>query len=176
VEPPQFDLKNIAPRIIPAPNAWLMADMLGDVIRRGTGVRALVLGRRDIGGKTGTTNLGQDTPDTWFNGFNRSVVASVWVGFDDLSPMGEGEEGSRTAVPIWVYYMREALRGTPDVARPRPDGLMDLRIVPRTGLLALDGDATAITETFIAEHLPTQATSIEGPQSSTGATSNESLF
>ncbi len=172
-EPPQFDLKNIAPRVIPAANAWLMDDMLADVIRRGTGVRALALGRRDLSGKTGTTNEGRDT---WFNGFNRSIVASVWVGFDDLSPMGEGEEGSRTAVPIWVYYMREALRGTADVPRPRPAGLLDLRIVPRTGLLALEGDGTAITETFMADHLPAQATSIDTPQNTTGATSNESLF
>jgi len=175
-EPPQFDVKNIAPRVITAANAWLMDDMLADVIRRGTGVRAQVLGRHDISGKTGTTNLGRDTPDTWFNGFNRSVVASVWVGFDDLSPMGEGEEGSRTAVPIWVYYMREALRGTPDMPRPRPAGLLDLRIVPRTGLLAMDGDGTAIMETFLAEHLPAQSTSIDTPQNTTGATSNESLF
>jgi len=172
-EPPQFDVKAIAPRIIPAANAWLMDDMLADVIRRGTGVRALVLGRHDIGGKTGTTN---EERDTWFNGFNRSLVASVWVGFDDLSPMGEAEQGSRTAVPVWVYYMREALRGTPDVPRPRPAGLVDMRIVPRTGLLALEGDGTAITETFMAEHLPQKATSLESPQSPTGSTGNDSLF
>lgn len=173
LEPPQFDLKNIAPRIIPATNAWLMDDILGDVIRRGTGVRALVLGRHDISGKTGTTN---EERDTWFNGFNRSLVASVWVGFDDLSPMGEAEQGSRTAVPVWVYYMREALRGTPDVPRPRPAGLVDMRIVPRTGQLAVEGDAHAINEVFMDGHLPTQATTIEPPEGSTGATSNESLF
>ena len=175
-EAPQLDAKRIAPRVIEASNAWLMDDMMGEVIRRGTGVRALVLGRHDIGGKTGTTNIGRDTPDTWFNGFNRSVVASVWVGFDDSSPMGEGEEGSRTAVPIWVNYMREALRGTPDVPRLRPPGLLDMRIVPRTGLLAMDGDGSAIMETFMAEHVPAQSTTVDTPQNTSGATSNESLF
>ena len=150
-----------------------MDDILGDVIRRGTGVRALVLGRRDISGKTGTTN---EERDTWFNGFNRSLVASVWVGFDDLSPMGEAEQGSRTAVPVWVYYMREALRGTPDVPRPRPAGLVDLRISPRTGLLAAENDASAITETFLAEHLPGQSSSLDTQQGNSGPANNESLF
>lgn len=173
LEPPQFDLQNLAPRVITAANAWLMDDILGDVIRRGTGVRALVLGRRDISGKTGTTN---EERDTWFNGFNRSLVASVWVGFDDLSPMGEAEQGSRTAVPVWVYYMREALRGTPDVPRPRPAGLVDLRISPRTGLLASENDASAITETFLAEHLPGQSSSLDTPQNNSGPANNENLF
>ena len=103
-------------------------------------------------------------------------MASVWVGFDDLSPLGEAEQGSRTAVPIWVYYMREALRGTPDVPRRRAAGLVEMRIVPRTGLLALEGDRTAITETFIAEHLPALATSIDTPQNNASGTGSESLF
>jgi penicillin-binding protein 1A len=133
----------------------------------------LVLGRHDIGGKTGTTN---EERDTWFNGFNRSLAASVWVGFDDLSPMGEGEQGSRTAVPIWVYFMREALRGTPDVPRRRAAGLIDARIVPSTGLIAVENDPSAIVETFMAEHVPEQATGIELPQNSPGSRNAESIF
>ncbi|MFO0510185.1 MAG: penicillin-binding protein 1A, partial [Gammaproteobacteria bacterium] len=99
-----------APRAISAANAWLMTDMMREVITRGTGRRALALGRNDLAGKTGTTN---EARDTWFNGYNRSLVASVWVGFDQSQPLGEGEEGSRTAVPIWVDFMRGALAGTP---------------------------------------------------------------
>ncbi len=82
-----------------------------EVITRGTGRRAMALGRSDLRGKTGTTN---GSVDTWFNGFNDNLVASVWVGTDDNRPLGEGEEGARTAVPIWVDYMREALKGVPE--------------------------------------------------------------
>ncbi|MFO1400409.1 MAG: PBP1A family penicillin-binding protein [Steroidobacteraceae bacterium] len=141
----------LAPRVISAANCWLMDDMMGDVIRRGTGRRALVLGRSDLSGKTGTTN---EARDTWFNGFNQNLVASVWVGFDQERPLGEGEEGARTAVPIWVTYMREALRGVPDVPRPRPAGLVQLTISARTGLPTTAGDPEAMTETFLAAHLP----------------------
>jgi penicillin-binding protein 1A len=161
-----------APRVISAANAWIMDDMLSEVITRGTGARARVLNRRDIAGKTGTTNSERDT---WFNGFNRSLVASVWVGFDDATELGDGEQGSRTAVPIWVYFMREGLRGVPDVPRTRPAGLVSARIVPGTGLLARDDDESAIPETFIEGHLPAVSTSIEVPQGSTNA-GGDSLF
>jgi hypothetical protein len=72
--------------------------------------------------------------------------------------------------------MREALRGTPDVARPRPAGLVDARIVPRTGLLALDGDGSALVETFLVDHLPAQANAIELPHTPGSTPTNESLF
>ena len=107
---------------------------MADVIKRGTGIRAgLALHRSDISGKTGTTN---EASDTWFNGFNRNIVATVWVGFDQERPLGEGEEGSRTAVPIWVDFMREALRGQPDRRGRCPPGLVTARISPKTGALA----------------------------------------
>ena len=91
------------------------------------------LGRSDIAGKTGTTN---EAKDTWFNGFTPNLVATVWVGFDQERPLGEGEEGARTAVPIWIHFMREALRGVPDVRRPMPAGLVTLRVSSQTGALA----------------------------------------
>ena len=110
--PPLLPADRIAPRVISPQNCWLMDDMMADVIKRGTGIRAgNALERNDIAGKTGTTNQARDT---WFNGFTRNIVASVWVGYDDERPLGEGEEGSRTAVPIWIAFMREALRGQPD--------------------------------------------------------------
>ncbi|NBX41318.1 MAG: peptidase, partial [Gammaproteobacteria bacterium] len=143
--------ERIAPRVISAANAWLMTDMMREVITRGTGRRALALGRGDLAGKTGTTN---EARDTWFNGFNSDLVASVWVGFDQSRPLGEGEEGSRTAVPIWVSFMREALRTVPERTRPMPPGLVQARISPTTGELAGVDDAGAIFETFLEGHLP----------------------
>lgn len=141
-----------APRAISAANAWLMTDMMREVITRGTGRRALALGRNDLAGKTGTTN---EARDTWFNGFNRSLVASVWVGFDQSQPLGEGEEGSRTAVPIWVDFMRGALAGVPQRGWPMPDGLVQARVSPATGELASVDDPTGIFETFLADRMPT---------------------
>ena len=145
----------VAERVLSPQNVWIMDDMMADVITRGTGVRAgMALHRKDISGKTGTTN---EARDTWFNGFNRNIVATVWVGFDLERPLGEGEEGSRTAVPIWINFMREALRGQPDRPRPMPSGLVSLRISPKTGALAGANDADAINEIFMEDHLPPAA-------------------
>jgi len=168
----------LAPRVISPQNAWLMDDMMADVIKRGTGARAgLALHRSDLSGKTGTTNL---AIDTWFNGFNRNIVATVWVGFDQERPLGEGEEGSRTAVPIWISFMREALRAQPDRARSMPPGLVTARISPKTGALVSTNEGDAIYETFMEDHLPPADSAVgntvpvSGPQK-TGVTS-EPLF
>ena len=175
--PPLMAPQRIAERVISPQNLWIMDDMMADVITRGTGIRAgMALHRKDISGKTGTTN---EVKDTWFNGFNRNIVASVWVGFDQERPLGEGEEGSRTAVPIWTNFMREALRGQPDRPRPQPPGLVSLRISPKTGALAGANDADAINETFMEDHQPPAANAGNappgtGPQS--GAGSGEPLF
>jgi penicillin-binding protein 1A len=159
--PPLTAPASIAPRVISPQNLWIMDDMMADVITRGTGIRAgMALHRKDISGKTGTTN---EAKDTWFNGFNRHIVATVWVGFDQERPLGEGEEGSRTAVPIWINFMREALRGQPDRPRPMPSGLVSLRISPRTGALAGANDADAIDETFMEDHLPPAANNANSP-------------
>ena len=150
--PPLIAPQRIAERVISPQNLWIMDDMMADVITRGTGIRAgSALHRKDISGKTGTTN---EAKDTWFNGFNRNIVATVWVGFDLERSLGEGEEGSRTAVPIWINFMREALRGQPDRPRPLPPALVSLRISPKTGALAGANDADAINETFMEDHLP----------------------
>jgi penicillin-binding protein 1A len=168
----------LAPRVISPQNAWVMDDMMADVIKRGTGARAgAALHRSDLSGKTGTTNL---AVDTWFNGFNRNIVATVWVGFDQERPLGEGEEGSRTAVPIWISYMREALRAQPDHARSMPPGLVTARISPKTGTLVSTNEGDAIYETFMEDHLPPAASAVgntvpvSGPQKS--GVSSEPLF
>jgi len=142
----------VAPRVISSQNAWLITDMLREVITRGTGRRALALGRSDVAGKTGTTN---EARDTWFNGYNPTLVASVWVGFDQLRPLGEGEEGSRTAVPIWTDFMATALKGVADRPWPVPGGLVQVRISPVTGEIASADDPAAIFETFMTDRLPT---------------------
>jgi penicillin-binding protein 1A len=131
---------------------FLINDMMKDVITRGTGRRALALGRSDLRGKTGTTDY---SVDTWFNGFNESLVASVWVGTDDNKPLGEGEEGARTAVPIWVDFMREALRGVPQVPRQVPEGIVEMKVNANTGGTA-NADLAPMFEYFRADMLPTE--------------------
>jgi penicillin-binding protein 1A len=128
--PELFAHVNLAPRIISEQNAYLIQDMMRDVIRRGTGRRALQLGRRDLSGKTGTSN---DRRDAWFAGFNGNMSAIVWVGYDDDQPLGPGEEGSRTALPIWIEFARRALRGVPENAMPMPEGIVTVRISRSTG-------------------------------------------
>jgi penicillin-binding protein 1A len=143
--------KNLAPQIIRPQIAYLLADMMKDVIRRGTGVRARSLNREDIAGKTGTTN---DAHDTWFNGFNGDLMTTVWVGFDQERSLGEGEQGGRTAIPAWTYFMHEALAGTPRHGVPVPDGIVAARISPETGLLASSDNPNGIMEKFIEGNLP----------------------
>jgi penicillin-binding protein 1A len=172
-------VERVAPRVITAQNAWLMTDIMRDVIRRGTGVRALALGRGDIAGKTGTTDNGRGgTRDTWFNGFNRNLAATVWVGFDQENSLGDREEGSRTALPIWMHFMREALRGVPERVPAMPSGLVNLRISPRTGAVADAMDPDAIFETFMVEHLPPggDATNPGAPQGSGPGGRGDPLF
>jgi len=149
----------LAPRVISPQNAYLMTDMMMEVITRGTGRRAMALNRQDMAGKTGTTN---DAKDTWFNGFTPNLVASVWVGFDQGKSLGESEEGGKTALPIWVHFMREALKGVPQKRRSIPDGLITLRISPETGQLASAENPDAIVETFMSDHLPAEGTLVDG--------------
>ena len=143
--------EQLAPRVISPQNDYIMTDMMADVIKHGTGVRALALNRADIAGKTGTTNK---SVDTWFNGFTPHLVATVWVGYDQDRPLGESEQGSRTALPIWIHFMREALKGVPQETRPMPDGIVTLRISPQSGALVSAENPNGISEIFMADHLP----------------------
>jgi penicillin-binding protein 1A len=163
----------IAPRVISAQNAYLMDDILRDVITRGTGRRALALGRADLAGKTGTTN---DSRDTWFNGYNRQLVASVWVGFDQSKPLGEAEEGSRTAAPIWIDFMRIALQGVEETPRVMPPGLVRVRINPNTGAIAGADEPDAIFETFMSDSLPESARPNARADERSNSTVAEPLF
>jgi penicillin-binding protein 1A len=140
-----------ADRVITPQVCFLMNDIMKDVITRGTGRRALALGRKDLRGKTGTTDF---SVDTWFNGFNDNLVATVWVGKNDNTPLGAGEEGARTAVPIWVDYMREALRGVPEKTRTVPDGIIEMKVNAATGGKK-DADLDPLFEYFRVDMLPT---------------------
>jgi penicillin-binding protein 1A len=144
-------VKNLAPQIISPQISYLLADMMADVIKRGTGQRARTLNRDDIAGKTGTTS---DFHDAWFNGFNGDIVTTVWTGFDQDRTLGEGEQGARVSVPTWTYFMKEALAGTARHGVPIPDGIVSVRISPKTGLLASSDDPNGIMEKFIEGNLP----------------------
>ncbi len=144
----------MAPRVLDQRNAFIMQSMLRDVIKRGTGRRARALGRNDLAGKTGTTN---DASDTWFNGFNPSLVASVWVGFKDQEPLGRNAYGSNIPLPIWIDFMRQALRGVPEQVMQQPPGVVNLRVDRDTGLPTSASNAAAIDEVFLAEYAPEPA-------------------
>ena len=155
-------VKNLAPQIIKPQIAYLLADMMKDVIRHGTGMRARSLNRDDIAGKTGTTN---DHHDAWFNGFNGDLVTTVWTGFDQDRSLGELEDGGRVSVPTWTYFMHEALAGAPRHGVPIPDGIVTVRISPETGLLASSDNPNGIMEKFIEGNLP-KSEVYEGPNQS----------
>jgi len=140
-----------APRVMDERVNFIIDSMLKDVITRGTGMRALVLKRSDIAGKTGTTN---GPMDVWFSGYNRDVVTTTWVGFDNYTPLGRREFGGTAALPIWIDYMRAALKDSPQVERPVPAGIVTVKIDPETGQLASAGQRNAIFEYFKKENAP----------------------
>ena len=129
--------------------------MLQDVISRGTAIDARAVGRKDVGGKTGTTN---DQKDAWFTGFNSNLVTSVWVGFDTPSELGAGEYGARAALPIWVSYMKIALKGKPENKLTPPPGIVTISIDPNTGLRTAPNKVGSIAESFDENHLPSSIT------------------
>ena len=135
-----------APRVLSPEINFLMTSMMQDVIRDGTGGAAKVLARRDLAGKTGTTN---EYRDAWFSGFNSEVVATAWVGFDQPASLGRGETGGRAALPIWIDYMRAALAGTPERTVFPPDSITKSYINADTGQLTSATDPQAIEEYFI---------------------------
>ena len=106
----QYVTATQAPRILKPRVAYDMADILRDVVQRGTAVRAKVLGRTDIGGKTGTTN---DAKDAWFAGFHPTNATVVWIGFDQPSTLGRREYGGVAALPVWIDFMRPQLKNVP---------------------------------------------------------------
>ncbi|MGO1659114.1 MAG: penicillin-binding protein 1A [Marinobacter sp.] len=146
-------------------SVYILHSMLRDVVKRGTGRRALALGRDDIAGKTGTTN---EQRDTWFAGFNHNLATTVWVGFDQPKPLGRREYGASTALPIWIDYMKVALDEAPSAFMPRPNGIVNIRINPETGKRARPGEDGTF-EIFKEEDAPAPlAPDDEGPRGNGG--------
>ena len=110
-----------APQVIDPRNAYIMYKMMQDVVKYGTARGALALGRSDIAGKTGTTN---DNKDAWFVGFNPDIVTAVYIGFDKPRSMGRAGYGGTIALPVWVEYMRHALKGKPSTGMKVPGGMV----------------------------------------------------
>ncbi len=110
VYPTEYQRAEQAPRILSPSVAYEMAGILRDVVQRGTATRARVLGRADIGGKTGTTN---NFRDAWFAGFHPTNATVVWIGFDQPSTLGHRQYGGTLALPVWIDFMRFKLQNTP---------------------------------------------------------------
>lgn len=155
-----------APRTIEPEVAWLMTSMLHDVTIRGTAAAVAQLGRNDLAGKTGTTN---DETDAWFNGYQKDLVGVAWVGFDQPRPLGRGEVGGRAALPIWMDFMKAALKGKAQGSLPRPSGLVDVRINPRNGKLAAADAPGSLYEVVQQDHIP-EADDADAPMDDAPAT------
>ncbi len=149
-EPKELE-RPVAPRVVSEQVAYLIDDILRDVIQKGTGRRAKVLERDDLAGKTGTTN---GPTDAWFSGYNRNIVTTAWLGFDQNTNLGRHEYGGTSALPIWIDFMRVALKDIPKEPRSLPDGLVSIRIDPNTGKRAQPNQRNAIFETFRVENVP----------------------
>jgi penicillin-binding protein 1A len=139
-----------APRVISPQNAFMMTSILQDVVRIGTGQKARELGRSDIAGKTGTTN---DQHDAWFSGFTSDLVATAWVGFDHPRSLGSRETGGYAALPMWIEFMRGALRNQPQKVFTLKQGVMAGRATtPRMALRSNKEDYAF--DSFTEENVP----------------------
>jgi penicillin-binding protein 1A len=136
--------------VVSRETAYIVTNMLEDVVQSGTGVRARVLGR-PVAGKTGTTN---EFADAWFVGYAPNLAVGVWVGFDDRRSLGDREAGASVALPIWVAFMKEAFTQLPVQAFPIPDGIVFAKVDPGTGGLAAP-HGTAKVEIFVRDTEPT---------------------
>jgi penicillin-binding protein 1A len=166
-----------APQAITAANAFVMTDIMSDVIQRGTAQRAKALGRRDLAGKTGTTS---DRRDAWFVGYNGDVAAAAWIGFDQERSLGDNEEGGRTALPMWVSFMEEALRDLPENRLPEPPGVVRMWVNRANGQPTSAGASGAVFEAFLEGHVPDAgATPLDGDlggEDVATSTAEESIF
>lgn len=169
-----------AKRVIDDRNVYLMTIAMRDVINRGTGRAALVLRRKDLAGKTGTTN---NQVDAWFSGFNSNLVVTSWVGYDN--PQSLHEYAAKSALPMWIDFMKVVLRNVPEQTLVEPPGLVSVKIDPKTGLLAAPGQSNAIFEIFRDEYAPKQMATPNGDsgpyqttehRSESGGESSEPIF
>jgi penicillin-binding protein 1A len=141
-----------ARQVVPVEEAYLITSMLTSVVKSGTAKAAASL-QRPLAGKTGTTNQAKDA---WFVGYSSDFVAGVWVGYDEAMPLGYGEAGAVTALPIWISFMKAAESGRPAIDFPRPPGIVTVRIDPVTGMLAAPEVGEGIDEEYLDGTAPTE--------------------
>ncbi|RMQ86262.1 hypothetical protein ALP97_04760 [Pseudomonas salomonii] len=141
----------VAERVVDGRTTYILNSILEDVIKKGTGRRALALGRADIAGKTGTTN---ESKDAWFSGYNADYVTTVWTGYDQPESLGRREFGGTVALPIWMSYMGAALKDKPLHTQAEPEGILSLRIDPVSGRAASPSTPNAYFELFKSEDTP----------------------
>jgi penicillin-binding protein 1A len=150
-----LDQAVIQPRqVISRETAYLITNMMEDVIQKGTGIAAKAAIDRPVAGKTGTTN---DFTDAWFIGGSPNLVTGAWAGFDDRRPLGETESGAHAALPIWISFMREALKQLPVMPFEIPDGVMFVKVDPATALLSDNEGPQGTVELFTKGTEPTRA-------------------
>ena len=159
--------KLVRKKVIDMSTAYIMTNILESAVKSGTGWRVRAL-KRPVAGKTGTTN---NLFDAWFLGYTPRYTTGVWVGLDQEAPMGKGENGSRTASPIWLDFMKHTLEGKPARTFNVPEGIVFAKIDAKTGLLPIEASEKTIFECFKEGTLPTEYT----PEPNT-ATDTEELF
>ena len=172
-KPAPTDVRNmlLAPRAMDERIAYQLVSMMRDVVQRGTGTAAKVLGREDIGGKTGSTN---EHRDAWFSGFGGPLVTTVWVGRDDYKSLGYREYGGKAALPIWIDYMRVALKDQPIAANDPPEGMVKVS-VGAGGRLTQNSNGGGIIEWVKAEDMERMASEIDYGSDETAAPAEESF-
>lgn len=139
---------NGAKRVIDPRNAFIMTNMMQDVINFGTAVKAKQLGRTDLAGKTGTTS---NYIDAWFCGYQKNLVTISWMGYDEPKSLGSNETGGRVALPIWMDYMKSVMKDVPMADYKAPSGITATKINSGTGFRDSSGN---MTEYFFSEQLP----------------------
>ncbi len=143
-----------AEQVIDVRNAFTMVSMMQDVVKHGTAIRAMQLGRNDLAGKTGTTS---DSVDAWFCGFQPTVVGIAWMGFDQPRSLGDNETGGGAALPIWMDYMSKVLKDVPEATYPLPENMVETTINEQG---KPDSNGTR-QEYFYQENLPAPANPVE---------------
>ncbi len=158
-----------AEKVIDVRNAYTIVSMMQDVVRHGTAIHAMELGRRDLAGKTGTTS---DSLDAWFCGFHPTVVGISWIGFDNPRSLGDRETGGGAALPMWMGYMGKILPGVPDAVYNMPANMVAARINDNG---RRDPNGNRI-EYFYKEFLPAEQEEIIDPVSNPAETPTDQLF
>ncbi len=158
-----------AERVIDVRNAYTMVSMMQDVVRHGTAIRAMQLGRHDLAGKTGTTN---DSLDAWFAGFHPTLVGISWIGFDNPRSLGDKETGGGAALPMWMGYMEKILRGVPEAVYSMPENMVAARIND-SGRRDPNGNRM---EYFYKEFLPPEQPALADPAVSPAEAPADQLF